>query len=95
MTPKVVVEKDAAADVEATAYFVVCEALTNVVKHAGAAGADVELSAVDGRPTVSVRDDGCGTTTSGNGRQRQSRCGHAGVRGAACRRYRWLSCCAW
>jgi signal transduction histidine kinase len=39
---------------------VVCEALTNVVKHADARTAAVELSAVDGRLTVLVRDDGSG-----------------------------------
>jgi hypothetical protein len=49
-----------AADVEAAAYYVVCEALTNVVKHAGARTAAVELSASDGRLTVLVRDDGSG-----------------------------------
>jgi signal transduction histidine kinase len=53
-------------DVEGAAYFVVCEALTNVVKHARASTADVELSAEDGRLSVLVRDDGAGARANGN-----------------------------
>ncbi|GLZ35140.1 hypothetical protein Lesp02_73270 [Lentzea sp. NBRC 105346] len=53
-------------DVEGAAYFVVCEALTNVVKHSGASDAVVSLSAVDGRLEVSVQDSGVGLG-SGNG----------------------------
>jgi signal transduction histidine kinase len=49
-----------APDLEAAAYYVVCEALTNVVKHAGARTAAVELSAANGHLTIAVRDDGCG-----------------------------------
>jgi signal transduction histidine kinase len=56
-----------AADVEAAAYYVVCEALTNVVKHAGARTAAVELSASDERLTVLVRDDGSGGVAAGEG----------------------------
>lgn len=48
------------ADVEGASYFVVCEALTNVVKHARAATIDIELSAPDGHLCVEVRDDGAG-----------------------------------
>jgi signal transduction histidine kinase len=48
------------AATETTAYFVVAEALTNVVKHAGAHRAQVRV-ALDGRTvTVEVRDDGVG-----------------------------------
>jgi signal transduction histidine kinase len=54
-------------DVEAAAYFVVCEALTNVVKHAAAHEAAVELAAVDGHLSLVVRDDGAGTAVV-NGR---------------------------
>lgn len=51
------------APTEATAYFVVAEALTNVLKHAGASRADVRLSLVEGRLRVEVADDGAGTAT--------------------------------
>ena len=46
--------------VEATAYFVVAEALTNVVKHAHAQQAEVTAHIVDGMLSISVRDDGVG-----------------------------------
>src|SRR6188472_2720260 len=46
--------------VEATAYFVVAEALTNVVKHARAERAEVDVH-LEGRILrVAVRDDGAG-----------------------------------
>jgi signal transduction histidine kinase len=45
---------------EATAYFVVCEALTNVAKHARATAAHVDIDQVDGRLIVQVVDDGVG-----------------------------------
>jgi len=60
-------ERRFAADVEAAAYYVVCEALTNVVKHADASTAAVELSTADGRLTVLVRDDGSGGVAAGEG----------------------------
>jgi signal transduction histidine kinase len=47
-------------EVEAAAYFVVCEALTNVVKHANATEAVVSLAAADGQLRLQVRDDGSG-----------------------------------
>jgi PAS domain S-box-containing protein len=46
--------------VEATAYFVLAEALTNVVKHAHAARADVSVDLEDGTLRIAVRDDGVG-----------------------------------
>jgi PAS domain S-box-containing protein len=46
--------------IEASAYFIVAEALTNVVKHAGATCAKVTASADDGVLRVEVRDDGVG-----------------------------------
>lgn len=49
-----------APHVEATAYFVVAEALTNVAKHSGATGAMVTLAREAGRLAVVVRDDGVG-----------------------------------
>ncbi len=45
---------------EATAYFVVCEALTNVAKHARATAAHVNIDQSDGRLIVQVVDDGVG-----------------------------------
>jgi PAS domain S-box-containing protein len=55
--------------VEASVYFIVSEALTNVVKHAGASRATVRLHADDGTLTVDVCDDGVGgaDTTAGTG----------------------------
>ena len=46
--------------VEASVYFFVSEALTNVVKHAEANCATVSIGAVDGELTVEVADDGVG-----------------------------------
>ncbi|WP_433050484.1 histidine kinase [Dactylosporangium sp. CS-033363] len=47
-------------DVEATAYFVVCEALTNAVKHSGARGIELTTGRRDGRLLLTVRDNGTG-----------------------------------
>jgi PAS domain S-box-containing protein len=49
-----------AGDVEATAYFVVAEALTNVAKHSGARHATVAAHVEDGTLRLQVRDDGIG-----------------------------------
>jgi signal transduction histidine kinase len=46
--------------IEAAAYFVVAEALTNVVKHSRAERAEVMATANDGVLHVDVRDDGVG-----------------------------------
>jgi signal transduction histidine kinase len=46
--------------VEATAYFTVAEALTNVAKHARASRAEVMARIEDGTLAVAVRDDGVG-----------------------------------
>jgi signal transduction histidine kinase len=48
------------AGVEATAYFIVSEALTNVLKHARAKQAMVTISAEDRRLEVEICDDGIG-----------------------------------
>jgi signal transduction histidine kinase len=55
------------AGVEATAYFVVSEALTNVVKHARAGGARVSARVERGELQVEIRDDGVGGARSGHG----------------------------
>jgi signal transduction histidine kinase len=55
-------------DVEASAYFIVAEGLTNVVKHAGASRATVRASVDADVLTVEVRDDGVGgADPSGHG----------------------------
>ena len=46
--------------VEATAYFVVCEALTNIAKHSDAAGARITARRHNGTFVVEVEDDGVG-----------------------------------
>jgi signal transduction histidine kinase len=46
--------------VEAAAYFVVAEALTNVVKYARASAVEVEVRCADGDVLVDVADDGVG-----------------------------------
>jgi signal transduction histidine kinase len=46
--------------IEATAYFVVSEALTNVIKHSGAERAEVMANADGGVLRVEVRDHGVG-----------------------------------
>jgi signal transduction histidine kinase len=53
---------------EATAYFVVAEALTNVAKHANASAAKVEAHIADNCLQLQVRDDGVGgARTDGTG----------------------------
>ena len=48
------------AAIEATAYFVIAEALTNVAKHSGAAHAEVGVFVEDGSLRLRVLDDGVG-----------------------------------
>jgi signal transduction histidine kinase len=55
------------AAVEATAYFVVAEALTNVAKHARATHAEVMARIEHGTLAVHVRDDGVGGARRGGG----------------------------
>jgi signal transduction histidine kinase len=52
-------------DVEGTAYFVACESLTNVAKHAGTAGARIRLSHPGSRLCLVVEDDGRGFEPNG------------------------------
>ena len=49
-----------APEIEATAYFVACEALTNVVKHAGATRAAIAARRDDGLLVIEISDDGSG-----------------------------------
>jgi signal transduction histidine kinase len=48
------------ADVETALYRIVQEALTNVVKHAGAAHVSIVLTRKQGSVVVMIEDDGCG-----------------------------------
>jgi signal transduction histidine kinase len=63
----VMVEGRLARPVEAAAYFVVAEALTNVVKYARASSVDVRIRRVDGEVLVDVADDGVGGVDVGAG----------------------------
>lgn len=54
------VPERAAPAVEAVAYFVVSEALTNIAKHAEATQADVEVVQTRGRLRLRIMDDGVG-----------------------------------
>jgi PAS domain S-box-containing protein len=64
-----IAEERLGAPVEATAYFIVSEALTNVVKHAGATSASVTIGRAGAHVKVEVRDDGGGgvDTSAGSG----------------------------
>ncbi|MGI9111214.1 MAG: PAS domain S-box protein [Gaiellaceae bacterium] len=53
--------------VEAAAYYVVAEALTNVAKYAQASLAQVRVSRDNGRAVVEVADDGVGGASAGSG----------------------------
>ncbi|MDA0159859.1 GAF domain-containing protein [Solirubrobacter ginsenosidimutans] len=56
------------AEIEASAYFIVVEALTNVSKHARASRAEVRVAAEGGVLRIEVRDDGIGgADASGHG----------------------------
>jgi len=48
------------AEIEANAYFIVAEALTNVVKHSNAGRAEVTASVEDAMLRIEVRDNGTG-----------------------------------
>jgi signal transduction histidine kinase len=53
--------------VELAAFYVVCEALANVARHAGASSAVVELERNPGALIVEVRDDGVGGASAAGG----------------------------
>jgi signal transduction histidine kinase len=56
------------ASAEATAYFIVAEALTNAARHAAASRVDVRVRLTDGTLHVEVEDDGVGGATLTDGR---------------------------
>jgi signal transduction histidine kinase len=53
--------------VEVAAYYVVCESLTNVGRHAGASAARVEVSRSGDVLVVEIADDGVGGADTGKG----------------------------
>jgi signal transduction histidine kinase len=53
--------------IEAAAYYVVSEALTNAVKHSRASAVQVQVASLDGFVQVSIRDDGVGGAAPGQG----------------------------
>ncbi|MEV4921300.1 sensor histidine kinase [Streptomyces roseoverticillatus] len=60
-------ERPLPADIDLSAYRIVQEALTNVVRHAGTGHCRVAIDYGDEELTVEVVDDGRGTTGSGSG----------------------------
>ena len=60
-------EERFAPDVEAAAYFIVAEALTNAAKHAEATVVRVSVAVVDGTLVLEVADDGRGGAVAGGG----------------------------
>jgi len=61
------VERALPTPVELTAYYFVCEALTNVAKYARAESASVFVTVIDGALVISVADDGVGGALLGPG----------------------------
>jgi len=55
-----VAERRFPPNIEATAWFISCEALTNVVKHSRASFVSVRIGEADGDLTLSIDDDGMG-----------------------------------
>jgi PAS domain S-box-containing protein len=53
--------------IEAAAYYVICEALTNVAKYANATGASVSVVELDGRIVIEIADDGVGGAVAEEG----------------------------
>jgi signal transduction histidine kinase len=72
-----------APGVEAVAYFVVSEALTNVAKHAEASRAEVTVERTGDRLRVVVADDGRGGATLDPGTAPPANGGGSGLRGLA------------
>jgi signal transduction histidine kinase len=70
--------RPAAPSVEAVAYFIVSEALTNVAKHAQATRAVVTVTTKDDLLRIAVSDDGAGGAVAGDGHDTE---GGTGLRG--------------
>jgi len=61
------VDERFAAEIEAAAYFVASEAMTNVAKHAHATGATLSARRANGTLVIEVADDGVGGATPDRG----------------------------
>jgi|SRR4051794_16721394 len=61
------VDRRPPASAEATAYFIVAEALTNAARHAGASRVDVRVRLANGTLRVEVEDDGVGGASATDG----------------------------
>jgi signal transduction histidine kinase len=66
--------------VDAAAYRIVQEALTNALRYAGPASATVFVTCESDRLTIEVVDDGCGLSAAGGGRTAGTGYGIAGMR---------------
>jgi signal transduction histidine kinase len=64
---RALVEDRLPGPVEIAAYYLVCEALANIDKHANASAAVVEVTVSEGVLRISVRDDGRGGAALGQG----------------------------
>ena len=53
--------------VEAAAYYLICESLANVAKHANASKATISVVRSDGRVVIEVADDGVGGADAAKG----------------------------
>ena len=73
---------------EAAAYFIACEGLTNAIKHSGATAVTVSAQRSDGHLVVSVTDDGVGGVVEnhGGGSARAARPGRGSRRQTARRK---------
>jgi signal transduction histidine kinase/uncharacterized protein YhfF len=60
-------ERHLPGPIETTIYYLVSEAITNALKHAGASEVRVEVRLLGQRLLVAVRDDGCGGATANPG----------------------------
>ena len=60
-------ERELPPVIAAAGYFILAEALSNVVKHAGATKVEVQLSSADGVLVLGVQDDGAGGAVAGRG----------------------------
>jgi signal transduction histidine kinase len=64
---RVDIERRTTPTIEAVAFFIVSEALTNIAKHAAATKAEVTVRRKGDRLHILVHDDGCGGATLGGG----------------------------
>jgi signal transduction histidine kinase len=82
---RVDVPRPAAPGIEAVAYFIVSEALTNVVKHASATSAEVTVTRAGDLLRIVVADDGTGGAVTGSAAQGSAAQGSAAADGTGLR----------